>query len=124
MQSLRRKAAFLLVLIVTAGLMAPAWALARCVATHDAPPQAQFMTQTMSHADHGMHHAPAAKDDCGHHCIVVMACATACFGAGMPAAPDAVQMPSQRMSFDRALYSDPTARIVSPEPHPPRHARI
>jgi hypothetical protein len=121
MQSFRRKAAFLLVLIVTAGLMAPAWALARCVAAHDdTPPPAQ----AMNHADHSMHHAPAAKDDCGHHCIVVIACAAACFGVGMPAAPDAVTMPSQRMSFDRAPYSAPTARIVSPEPHPPRHARI
>jgi len=120
MKSFRRKAAFLLMLIVTAGLMAPAWALARCVVSHDAPPA----TQAMNHADHAMHHALVAKNDCGHHCIVVMACAAACFGAGMPAAPDAAQMPPQRMNFDRVPYSDPTARIVSPEPYPPRHARI
>ncbi|MGE4061734.1 MAG: hypothetical protein AB7E79_00030 [Rhodospirillaceae bacterium] len=125
MQWLRRTAALFLLAIMTAGLLAPASALARCAFQHEEPAPA---SAAHDHAEHALHHAPpvdGANDaqDCGGHCIVVLACAAACFGATMPAM-NVVSVRREPMAFDLLAQPVLTARIISPELHPPRPARL
>lgn len=116
MPPVRRRAAILLLTILTVAFVMPAWALGGCI--HDIP---------ATHADHrasadtsDCHAAAPSSPDCGAHCSGIMQCLALCLGTGLTASAAMLERVSSAQAVADAITSVPVTRTIPPEQHPPR----